>query len=39
VESVIQKLRDWGASDVQEDGGEPETVVFALPKNLQAAGS
>ena len=39
VESVIQKLRDWGASNVQEDGGEPETVVFALPKNLQAAGS
>jgi len=34
VESVIQRLRDWGISHVQEDGGTPETVVFALPKGL-----
>lgn len=34
VESVIQQLRDWGAESVEEDGGEPETVVFALPKDL-----
>jgi hypothetical protein len=25
---------DWGASWVEEDSGQPETVVFALPKNL-----
>jgi 4-hydroxy-3-methylbut-2-enyl diphosphate reductase len=34
VESVIQHLRDWGVSHVEEDGGTPETVVFALPKGL-----
>jgi len=39
VESVIQQLKDWGASSVEEDGGEPETVVFALPKNLTKAAS
>lgn len=39
VESVIQQLKDWGASCVEEDGGEPETVVFALPKNLTKAAS
>ena len=38
VESVIQQLKDWGATGgVEEDGGEPETVVFALPKNLVKA--
>jgi len=34
VESVIQQLRSWGALSAEEDGGEPETVVFALPKDL-----
>ena len=34
VESVINHLRGWGASDVEQDNGEPETVVFALPRNL-----
>jgi 4-hydroxy-3-methylbut-2-enyl diphosphate reductase len=37
VENVIGKLRAWGADGVEEDGGEPETVVFALPKNLLSA--
>jgi len=37
VESVIQHLRDWGVSQVEEDGGTPETVVFALPKGLVSA--
>ena len=37
VESVIERLREWGADSVEEDGGEPETVVFALPKNLLGA--
>lgn len=34
VESVIEQLKSWGAESVQDDGGEPETVVFALPKDL-----
>jgi 4-hydroxy-3-methylbut-2-enyl diphosphate reductase len=37
VENVIAQLRDWGADSVEEDSGEPETVVFALPKNLLQA--
>jgi len=34
VESVISQLQDWGALSVENDGGTPETVVFALPKDL-----
>lgn len=37
VESVIEHLRQRGAGTVEEDGGEPETVVFGLPKNLLGA--
>ena len=37
VENVIRQLQEWGAGSVTEDGGEPETVVFALPKNLLGA--
>ena len=37
VESVIAQLQQWGADSVEEDSGEPETVVFALPKNLIGA--
>lgn len=37
VESVIDRLKEWGADSVEQDGGEPETVVFALPKNLTNA--
>lgn len=37
VEQVIARLKEWGADGVTQDGGEPEQVVFALPKNLQAA--
>ena len=37
VESVIRQLQAWGADGVEEDDGRPETVVFALPKNLLAA--
>jgi 4-hydroxy-3-methylbut-2-enyl diphosphate reductase len=37
VESVIGQLRQWGADSVEEDSGEPETIVFALPKNLLGA--
>lgn len=34
VESVLNQLRDWGAGAARNDDGEPETVVFALPKEL-----
>jgi 4-hydroxy-3-methylbut-2-enyl diphosphate reductase len=37
VEQVITQLRAWGAESVEQDGGEPEQVVFALPKNLAQA--
>jgi 4-hydroxy-3-methylbut-2-enyl diphosphate reductase len=37
VESVIDHLRAHGADSVVEDGGDPETVVFGLPKNLVTA--
>ncbi|MDJ0738166.1 MAG: 4-hydroxy-3-methylbut-2-enyl diphosphate reductase [Gammaproteobacteria bacterium] len=37
VESVIEHLRRHGADGVEEDSGEPETIVFALPKNLLGA--
>ncbi|MCB1773879.1 MAG: 4-hydroxy-3-methylbut-2-enyl diphosphate reductase [Gammaproteobacteria bacterium] len=37
VESVIDRLREWGADGVDNDDGQPETVVFALPKNLLKA--
>ncbi len=34
VESVINQLEDWGVNSVTTDGGEPENVVFSLPKEL-----
>ena len=37
VESVIARLKEWGAGTVEHDAGEPEQVVFALPKNLLGA--
>jgi 4-hydroxy-3-methylbut-2-enyl diphosphate reductase len=37
VESVIERLKGWGADSVENDGGEPEDVVFALPKSLSIA--
>ena len=37
VASVIDRLREWGADGVENDDGKPETVVFALPKNLMKA--
>jgi 4-hydroxy-3-methylbut-2-enyl diphosphate reductase len=35
VQSVIAHLRDAGADEVRELDGEPENVVFALPKELR----
>jgi 4-hydroxy-3-methylbut-2-enyl diphosphate reductase len=37
VESVIERLKAWGADGVENDEGEPESVVFALPKSLTVA--
>ena len=34
VEQVIQRLKEWGASAVEEQSGTPEQVVFALPREL-----
>ena len=34
VESVIYQLESWGVNSVTTDGGEPENVVFSLPKEL-----
>jgi 4-hydroxy-3-methylbut-2-enyl diphosphate reductase len=34
VERVIKRLTDWGATDVEEQSGIREQVVFALPKEL-----
>ena len=35
IEGVIQRLRDLGAAGVSELDGEPENMVFALPKELR----
>jgi len=34
VESVIYQLEGWGVNSVTTDGGEPENVVFSLPKEF-----
>jgi 4-hydroxy-3-methylbut-2-enyl diphosphate reductase len=35
VESVVEKLREWGATKSIEARGKREEVVFSLPKELQ----
>lgn len=35
VDGVIARLRELGASGVSELSGEPESMVFALPKELR----
>ncbi len=35
IEGVIQRLRELGAAGVAELDGEPENMVFALPKELR----
>ncbi len=35
VERVIERLRQWGASEVTETAGRREEVVFSLPKVLK----
>jgi 4-hydroxy-3-methylbut-2-enyl diphosphate reductase len=36
VQGVVERLREWGAAAVQELDGEPESITFALPKELRA---
>jgi len=38
VRDVIARLQSWGAGAVRELDGEPETITFALPKELRLAG-
>ncbi|MDO4433744.1 MAG: 4-hydroxy-3-methylbut-2-enyl diphosphate reductase [Alysiella sp.] len=35
VDGVIAQIREWGIDDVQQGEGEPETIVFVLPKELR----
>ena len=35
VQGVLDRLRDLGAASVLELHGEPEDMVFALPKELR----
>ena len=35
VRDVIARLQSWGAGEVRELDGEPETITFALPKELR----
>jgi len=35
IDGVIQRLRDLGAASIGELDGEPENMVFALPKELR----
>ncbi|MFC4727200.1 4-hydroxy-3-methylbut-2-enyl diphosphate reductase [Coralloluteibacterium thermophilus] len=37
VEGVLARLRELGATGVRELDGQPETMVFALPKELRIA--
>ncbi|MDE2316837.1 MAG: 4-hydroxy-3-methylbut-2-enyl diphosphate reductase [Xanthomonadaceae bacterium] len=39
VRDVIARLQSWGAGAVSELDGEPETITFALPKELRLSGS
>jgi len=35
VQRVIERLKEWGATRVQEQAGDPETIVFPLPRDLR----
>ena len=39
VRDVIARLQSWGGGEVRELDGEPETITFALPKELRIAGN
>ncbi len=35
VQGVISRLREWGATIVEEQAGQEESIVFVLPKELR----
>lgn len=35
VQGVIEQIQAWGIQDVQQGTGEPETIIFVLPKELR----
>jgi 4-hydroxy-3-methylbut-2-enyl diphosphate reductase len=37
VQRVVDRLKEWGVSHSEEQVGEPETVVFPLPKGLRSS--
>ena len=39
VRDVIARLQSWGAGSVRELDGDPETITFALPKELRVVGA
>jgi 4-hydroxy-3-methylbut-2-enyl diphosphate reductase len=36
VQRVVDRLRDWGATVIDEQSGVPETVTFPMPKELRS---
>jgi len=38
VDGVVARLREWGGTVVDEDGGGREDIVFSLPRELQPGG-
>ncbi|MGB3270898.1 MAG: 4-hydroxy-3-methylbut-2-enyl diphosphate reductase [Rhodanobacter sp.] len=39
VRDVIARLQSWGAGAVRELDGEPESITFALPRELRVVGT
>lgn len=35
VQNVLQRLQEWRCGEVEQMGGQPETITFSLPKPLQ----
>ena len=35
VENVIKKLQEWGVTEIDNQDGKEENIVFSLPKDLQ----
>ena len=36
VQRVVDRLREWGATVIDEQNGVPETVTFPVPKELRS---
>ena len=39
VREVIERLQSWGGGPARQLDGEPETITFALPRELRIAGA